>query len=175
MCVTYCILTFCCFDVSTTSWGRQTMMSLTDISMTSKLDIYQTKQPMSQYVSRTSETDIRKWHIPDQSSDVHTTSLNIRSQCQKLTYPGPSLWRPQNLHGTSGSNVSDWRLQDVHWTSGIDVSYQPKLDQSPDILMTSTGRQQLMSVIGIDWTKSLMSPGHLPDVRPWCQYLTYPG
>ena len=43
MCGIYCMLTFCCFDVSRMSPGHQTMTSLTDISVTSNLDIYQTK------------------------------------------------------------------------------------------------------------------------------------
>ena len=44
-----------------------------------------------------------------------------------------------------------------------------------DICRRSTGCQQLTSVIDLNWTKSLMSSGYLPDVRAWRQYLTYPG
>ena len=60
ICGIYCMLIFCCVDVSRTSWGHQTMTSLTDISMTPKLNIYRIKQLVSQYVTTTPEIDIRK-------------------------------------------------------------------------------------------------------------------
>ena len=143
--------------------------------MMSKLVICQTKLPTSQYVPRTSEIYVWKWHTSDQSSDVHRTSRDIRRQCQKLTYPGPSLWRPQNLHGMSESNVSNWRSWDIQWTWGIDNSYWPELVQSPDIHRTSIGCQELTSVGHLNWTKVLISIGHHLDDRIQCQILTYPG
>ena len=60
MCIIYSMLPSGCFDVSKRPRGCQTMMSLTDNAVISKLDICQTKLPTSQYVPRTSETDIRK-------------------------------------------------------------------------------------------------------------------
>ena len=162
MCVTYCMPPFSCFDVSRMSMGCQNMMSLTDIDTTSKLDICQTKLTTSQYVYRTSEIDVRKWHIPDWSSEVHRTSLDVNVRnCINLH------WHPQNLNVTSGSNTSKWNPQDIHWNSRIDVSYWPTVDKSPDVHRASLGLQDSTTDSDLSWTKSLTSPLCLDDVSIW--------
>ena len=60
MCSAHCMVQSSCFDVSRPSRQHQSMMSLPDIIMTSKLIICQTKLPTSQNVPRTSEIDVRK-------------------------------------------------------------------------------------------------------------------
>ena len=102
------------------------------------------------YECLTASTDRQKLTL---GNDIYLTKLlssigrhqDIKIQCHKLTYPGSSLWRPQNLHGMWGSNVSDRRPRDIHCTPWIDVSYWPKLDQSPDAHRTSLGCQNSMS------------------------------
>ncbi len=92
--------------------------------------------------------DIKKWHIPDQSSDIHRMSQEVRNWRQLLTLTGPNSGRPQ----------------DVHWTSGIDVRWWLELDQISDIPRISPWCQSLTSVSDISWTMILTSPGYWWDV-----------
>ncbi len=149
MCSIYCIVSKLPKIAKLTNiWlsrGHHTMTSLIDVTLMSKLDIYETKLPTSKYVARMSDTDVSKWYIPNQCSDVHRTVLFTSDFTISKWYlndhssdvPRPSLGHQDQMSDTDLSGPTFWCPQDIRWWR----QYVTYMDHGPDIPRTFPERQ----------------------------------